>query len=101
MSGIACARARAADGTGCQPATRIRTPTESTSDGPCVSLRLSTRGPVSGRASSLGDGLSDTDPIEPGAVELRDEALEAEQRSVGEDDSSAASEGRHRRPHAG
>jgi hypothetical protein len=40
-------------------------------------------------------------PIEPGAVELRDEALEAEQRSAGEDDPIAGSEGRHRRPRAG
>lgn len=39
-------------------------------------------------------------PIEPGAVELRDEALEAEQRSAG-NDSTEGPEGRHRRPHAG
>lgn len=40
-------------------------------------------------------------PIEPGAVELRDETLEAEQHTAGEDDSTAGSEGRHRRPQAG
>ena len=39
-------------------------------------------------------------PIETGAVELRDEAPEAEERSAREDDSAAGGEGRHRRPDA-
>lgn len=40
-------------------------------------------------------------PIEPGAVELREEALEAQERAAREDDSAAGTEGRHRRPDAG
>jgi hypothetical protein len=40
-------------------------------------------------------------PIEPGAVALRDEALAAEERTAREDDSAAETEGRHRRPDAG
>lgn len=40
-------------------------------------------------------------PIEPGAVELRDEALEAEERSAREDDPASEAAGRHRRPDAG
>lgn len=40
-------------------------------------------------------------PIEPGAVELREEALAVEEHSAREDDSAAEAEGRHRRPDAG
>ena len=40
-------------------------------------------------------------PLEPAGAPTLDEALEAEQRSAGEDGSTAGSEGRHRRPHAG
>lgn len=40
-------------------------------------------------------------PVETGAVELRDEAPAAEERSAREADCAAEAEGRHRRPDAG
>lgn len=52
------------------------------------------------RAAAAAEPEVIDQPIEPGAVELRDEALKAEQRSAG-NDSTEGPGGRHRRPHAG
>lgn len=53
------------------------------------------------RAADAAESEVIDQPIEPGAVELREDALEAEERSARDDDSAAETEGRPPRPDAG